>query len=49
MPEELVSIENGYNEVYEKRHLRIEEKKAALSTQENPQNENAEQPEEQAA
>lgn len=49
MPEELVSIENGYNEVYEKRHLRIEEKKAALSTQENPLNENAEQPEEQAA
>ena len=30
MPEQLAEIEKGYNEVYEKRHQRIEEKKAAL-------------------
>ena len=30
MPEELANIQDGYNEVYEKRHQRIEEKKAAL-------------------
>ncbi len=30
MPEQLSEIEKGYNEVYEKRHQRIEEKKAAL-------------------
>ena len=30
MPEELAEIEKGFNEVYEKRHQRIEEKKAAL-------------------
>lgn len=34
MPEELADIENGYNEVYEKRHQRIEEKKAVLLVQE---------------
>ena len=34
MPEELAAIENGYNEVYEKRHRRIEERKAALMVQE---------------
>lgn len=34
MPEELAAIENGYNEVYEKRHKRIEERKAALMVQE---------------
>lgn len=30
MPEQLAEIEKGYNEVYEKRHQRIEEKKTAL-------------------
>lgn len=30
MPEQLAEIEKGYNEIYEKRHQRIEEKKAAL-------------------
>lgn len=30
MPEELAEIEKGFNEVYEKRHQRIEEKKASL-------------------
>ena len=30
IPEQLAEIEKGYNEVYEKRHQRIEEKKAAL-------------------
>lgn len=30
MPEQLAEIEKGYNEVYEKRHQRIEERKAAL-------------------
>lgn len=34
MPEALATIENGYNEVYEKRHQRLEEKKAALLEQE---------------
>lgn len=34
MPETLAEIESGHNEVYEKRHQRIEEKKAALSVQE---------------
>lgn len=34
MPEELATIENEYNEVYEKRHQRIEEKKAVLLVQE---------------
>lgn len=34
MPEELADIRNGHNEVYEKRHQRIEEKKAALLGQE---------------
>lgn len=41
MPEELATIENGYNEVYEKRHQRIEEKKTVLSVQEKPQKEKA--------
>jgi hypothetical protein len=31
MPEELANIEREYNGVYEKRHQRIEEKKAVLS------------------
>ena len=30
MPDELTEIENGYNEVYDKRHQRLEEKKALL-------------------
>lgn len=30
MPDELTDIENGHNEVYDKRHQRIEEKKAML-------------------
>ena len=30
MPEEFAEIENGHNETYEKRHQRIEEKKAVL-------------------
>lgn len=34
IPEALAEIENGHNEVYEKRHQRIEEKKAVLSAQE---------------
>lgn len=34
MPEELAAIKNGHNEVYEKRHQRIEEKKAVLLVQE---------------
>ena len=49
MPEELATIKNGHNEVYEKRHQRIEEKKAVLLVQEQAKQE-AEtevQPEEQ--
>ena len=34
MPDQLADIQNGHNEVYEKRHLRIEEKIAVLSVQE---------------
>lgn len=34
MPEELANIEREYNGVYEKRHQRIEEKKAVLLVQE---------------
>ena len=34
MPYQLADIQNGHNEVYEKRHLRIEEKIAVLSVQE---------------
>ena len=34
MPDTLAEIENGYNEVYEKRHKRIEERKAALLAKE---------------
>lgn len=43
MPEELANIQNGYNEVYEKRHQRIEEKKSALQEQTKQE---AEQPDE---
>lgn len=34
MPDQLAGIKNGYNEIYEKRHQRIEEKKAVLLVQE---------------
>ena len=34
MPETLADIKSGYDEVYEKRHQRIEEKKAALLAKE---------------
>lgn len=34
IPDQLADIQNGHNEVYEKRHLRIEEKIAVLSVQE---------------
>lgn len=34
MPEELAEIESGYNQIYEKRHLRIEERKAAIMEKE---------------
>lgn len=34
MPDQLADIQNRHNEVYEKRHLRIEEKIAVLSVQE---------------
>ena len=44
MPDELAAIENGHNEVYEKRHQRIEEKKARLEAERRAE---AEQPEEQ--
>lgn len=49
MPEELATIENEYNEVYEKRHQRIEEKKAVLLVQEKAKAKGQEitQPEEQ--
>ena len=45
MPEELAAIKNGHNEVYEKRHQRIEEKKAVLLVQEKAKQE-SEQPDE---
>ena len=45
MPDELANIKNGHNEVYEKRHQRIEEKKAVLLVQEQARQE-AEQSEE---
>lgn len=49
MPEELATIENEYNEVYEKRHQRIEVKKAVLLVQEKAKAKGQEitQPEEQ--
>ena len=51
MPEELATIKNGHNEVYEKRHQRIKEKKAVLLVQEQAKQESGEmedaQPEEQ--
>lgn len=39
MPDQLADIQNGHNEVYEKRHLRIEEKIAVLSVQERAKHE----------
>lgn len=45
MPETLAEIRKGYDEVYEKRHQRIEEKKAVLMVQEKARQE-AEQQEE---
>ena len=47
MPEELATIENEYNGVYEKRHQRIEEKKAVLLVQERAKERKIMQPEEQ--
>lgn len=48
MPDQLADIQNGHNEVYEKRHLRIEEKIAVLSVQEKAKQEaNATEDEEQ--
>lgn len=44
MPEELADIRSAHNEVYEKRHQRIEEKKAVLSVQEKAKEETDEQP-----
>ncbi len=46
MPDQLADIKSGHNEVYEKRHQRIEEKKAVLLVQEQARQE-AEQSEEQ--
>ena len=37
MPDTLAEIESGYNEVYEKRHKRIEERKAVLLVKEQQQ------------
>ncbi len=45
MPDQLADIKSGHNEVYEKRHQRIEEKKAVLLVQEQARQE-AEQSEE---
>lgn len=45
MPDELDNIKNEYNEVYEKRHRRIEEKKAALLVQEQAKQEETSQSE----
>lgn len=42
MPEEFAEIENGHNETYEKRHQRIEEKKAVLSVKEKANDASAE-------
>ena len=48
MPDQLAGIQNGHNEVYEKRHQRIEEKIAVLSVQEKAKQEaNATEDEEQ--
>ena len=49
MPETLADIKSGYDEVYEKRHQRIEEKKAALLAKEAEQAGEQRQSEEAAA
>lgn len=36
MPDELAEIEDGYNQIYEKRHQRLEERKAAIVAKEKP-------------
>lgn len=36
MPDELAGIEDGYNQIYEKRHQRLEERKAAIVAKEKP-------------
>ena len=36
MPNELAEIEDGYNQIYEKRHQRLEERKAAIVAKEKP-------------
>ena len=46
MPETLAEIRNGYDEVYEKRHQRIEEKKAVLMVQQDKAKQETEQQEE---
>ena len=44
MPDELAGIKNGHDETYEKRHKRIEEKKALLDReQEKQEADNAEE------
>ena len=48
MPETLADIKSGHNEVYEKRHKRIEEKKAVLLAQEKAAQEPARPEEPQA-
>ena len=40
MPDELAEIEDGYNQIYEKRHQRLEERKAAIVAKEKPTEEN---------
>ena len=47
-PEELANIQDGYNEVYEKRHQRIEEKKAALQEQATQEAEQPDEPQPEA-
>ena len=48
MPEELANIQDGYNEVYEKRHQRIKEKKAALQEQATQEAEQPDEPQPEA-
>lgn len=45
MPEELAAIESQYNEVYEKRHKRLEERIAQLRPAEQPETDEPEAPE----
>ena len=47
MPETLAEIRKGYDEVYEKRHQRIEEKKAVLAVQDKAKQETEQQEEPQ--